>query len=632
MAKINFFKTAIATAVCSMLFAACGDDSSSSPKTENSVESSTSEDDDSSTSKNEIVSISDKAISGVSQKGPFVTGSSVKVFELDENFKQTGKSFTGKIEKDDGAFAIESVELASQYAVLEASGYYRNEVTGEKSAGTITLNAITDLSDREKVNVNLLTHLEYDRAMYLVKHDTMSVVEAKAQAENEIFKAIGIEGDFGNSEDLDIFSKGEGNAALLAISVLMQGDKSEAELTEFLTKFAGDIKEDGTWDDEAAKVELADWALLAETSGKLDSISQNVASWKLGEVPEFKPLINTFWVRVYGLDVCSKEVEGKVVSNPNSKSKLNPDTRFICKAGEWAEASDLEKDTYGWDPGIVGKLHAKEGRFTKTWYVYDFKTKEWRLPKDMEIDTDDHRSVPVGEVQSFHRICTELSEGQPLLVLYEQKFNSDYCTIDDVSGDTIAYNWENGTYEVPSYNFPCEARAFICKDLEWVEVDVIEASLDTLNARLKSVQTESYDGDGFLTSLNQWYKYDAKLGWTFANKLDVAIKSKLGSENNEVAGCTEKKAGDVLSVDDYYVLCVGAQGFTCSAGKCVYTEIYYHWESDYEESMFGKKCSEGNVGEETELEQQVYIEGTDHEVRTIVYKYVCTSDGWEKKE
>ena len=111
-----------------------------------------------------VMAIKNKSITGVSQKGPFVTGSAVKVYELDgKTYAQTGKSFTGKISSDDGKFSVSSVTLASQYALLEADGYFRNEVTGEKSIGKLTLNALTDLSDRKSVNINLLTHLEYER-------------------------------------------------------------------------------------------------------------------------------------------------------------------------------------------------------------------------------------------------------------------------------------------------------------------------------------------------------------------------------------------------------------------------------------------------------------------------------------
>ena len=206
-----------------LTFVACGDDSSASD------------------SKLSDVVVRD-SVSGVSQKGPFVTGSKVELFELDDDYAQTGRSFKGKITSDDGKFSIPNVALVSQYALLEATGYFRSETTGKKSGGTITLNALTDLSDREKVNINLLTHLEYERALYLVGTG-ISVSAAKKQAETEIFKAFEIQGDFANSEDLDIFSKGEGNAALLAISVLMLDDRGcdddpycgQANLTELLS-------------------------------------------------------------------------------------------------------------------------------------------------------------------------------------------------------------------------------------------------------------------------------------------------------------------------------------------------------------------------------------------------------------
>ena len=199
-----------------------------------------------------VVAIKNKSITGFSQKGPFVTGTAVKVYELDgKTYAQTGKSFTGKITSDDGKFKVSNVSLASQYALLEANGYFRNEITGEKSKGAITLYAITDLSDRKNVNINLLTHLEYERVLYLVGTG-INVPAAKKQAETEILNAFGISGKFESSEDLDIFSKGEGNAALLAISVMMLGGpgydsekSSEAELTERLAKFAADIEKDG---------------------------------------------------------------------------------------------------------------------------------------------------------------------------------------------------------------------------------------------------------------------------------------------------------------------------------------------------------------------------------------------------
>lgn len=299
-----------------------------------------------------VVAVDNKTIGGVSQKGPFVTGSAVKLYELDgKTYAQTGRNFTGKIASDDGKFSVSSVTLASQYALLEANGYFRNEVTGGKSSGTVTLNALTDLSDREKVNINLLTHLEYERALYLVSTG-INVPAAKKQAEAEIFNAFGIRGEFDNSEDLDIFSNGEGNAALLAFSVLMLRDLSEADLTELLTKFATDIEKDGSWDDEATKAKIADWAQSWDLTGGLEIIRGNIERWNLGTVPDFEKYVRNFWYANYGLGTCGTENGGEVTATRNELSTTyGTKTRFICKSGAWVEATDFEKDTYLWmDP------------------------------------------------------------------------------------------------------------------------------------------------------------------------------------------------------------------------------------------------------------------------------------------
>ena len=50
-----------------------------------------------------ITAVKDWEVAGVSQKGPFVTGSAVTVQELDGiTLKQTGKSFKGTIKSDKG--------------------------------------------------------------------------------------------------------------------------------------------------------------------------------------------------------------------------------------------------------------------------------------------------------------------------------------------------------------------------------------------------------------------------------------------------------------------------------------------------------------------------------------------------
>lgn len=430
---------------------------SSSSKKDSNESSSSSEKKDSnesssSTEKTPSVVVKDKTISGVSQKGPFVTGSTVKVYELDDNLAQTGNSFTGKINSDDGKFSVNSVSLANKYALLEANGYFRNEITGEKSKSPITLYALTDLSEREKVNVNLLTHLEYERTLYLVNEKEMSVSEAKKQAESEILKAFGIEGKFGSSEDLDIFGSGDGNAALLAISVMLLRDLSEADLTEALTKFAMDIEEDGSWDDEGSIARISMWASEKDLSGELGKIHSNISRWNLGSYPPaFEKYIRNFWYAYFDLDECNKDSEGKVMGSEINHSVTD---RYICKNGVWVYASELEKDTYQWEPGVDGEVRAGD-ILENNHYMYYEPYKRWDYMFSFDIPKDYHFNpkVTYGEMtdsrdQKKYKTVT-IGEGEKAQTWMAENLNyevkkSSMCYDDlskncDVSGRL--YTW-----------------------------------------------------------------------------------------------------------------------------------------------------------------------------------------------
>ena len=335
-----------------------------------------------------IIAINNRQVAGVAQKGPLVTGSTIRLFELDgETYAQTGKGFTGKISSDDGEFSIASVTLGSQYAVLEASGYYRNEVTGKKSVGTITLNAITDLNDRKAVNVNLLTHLEYDRALYLMGKG-MKVSEAKKQAEGEIFNAFGIQGDFANSEDLNIFRMSEGDAALLAFSVLMQSDRNEAELTELLTKFSIDIGKDGEWNDEVTKARIANWAYDVDYYDGFSLIRSNINGWGMDAAIGFEKYVRNFWYVVYGLGPCGAKNKGEVAAVTNELVKIyGTEIRYICKDSVWVEATDIEKDTYLWTAGEDGEIRSGE-IIPKNMYKYDESLGTWLVADQADVALD----------------------------------------------------------------------------------------------------------------------------------------------------------------------------------------------------------------------------------------------------
>lgn len=367
----KFLKLSLSTAC---IFAACGDDGSSGGMAGGSVE-------DQEIIAEEIVTIENKTISGVSQKGPFVEGASVTVQELEgKTLAQTGRSYEGKIKGDRGEFSVDVVNLESQFALLKANGFYLNEVTGKESESQVTLYAFTDLSNRSQVNVNLLTHLEHERSLYLLKNNDLTVKKAKEQAENEILASFGIQGDFGSSEDMNIFGTSDGSAALLAISTLMQSDLKEGAFSKRLADYASDIEADGVWDNEKVQTAIADWAAKTSLKGGLAGIRKNIEDWELSDkVPAFEKYVNNFWWENFKLGTCNSKREGEVKKNGNSSSALK-DMKFICLDGAWMEATDFSKDTHSWKAGKEGDI--KEGDTTGT--VYVFENGGWRVANEIE--------------------------------------------------------------------------------------------------------------------------------------------------------------------------------------------------------------------------------------------------------
>ena len=238
----------------------------------------------------------DLDVAGVSQKGPFATGSIVSVQGVDcKTLELTGEKFTGNVKSDKGDFAIDGVNLKSSCALFEVTGYYLNEVTGKESSDKLSLKALTDLSVRKTVNVNLLTHLEYERLKHLVTVEKMDFAAAKAQAEREVLTSFDIANNVDEFENLNIFEKGDGNAALLAVSVLMQADADVAKLEERTNEVSSAIAKNGLWDDDETKSEVAEWVAAAKENGQIEKIRQNLESLNYAsEIPAFETYVESF--------------------------------------------------------------------------------------------------------------------------------------------------------------------------------------------------------------------------------------------------------------------------------------------------------------------------------------------------
>ena len=186
------------------------------------------------------------SINGNIQKGPFIQGSSITIQPLNSNLKPIGQMFTTQTANDAGLFELDGVN--SKFADIIATGYYFDEVVGKISSSMLTLRSIADLEDGAATNVNILTTLTYNRIKSLVTNDGKDVTEAQNQAEKELYTALGIPADLQPNVScgaMNIANNGEGDGLLLALSAILQDGRSVGELTEYISKFAYDLADDG---------------------------------------------------------------------------------------------------------------------------------------------------------------------------------------------------------------------------------------------------------------------------------------------------------------------------------------------------------------------------------------------------
>lgn len=233
-------------------------------------------------------------VGGKVEKGPFVRGTVIQMQPLDADLDETGESFTSTITDNEGTFTFGSKLLKSPYVKLSASGYYFNEVTGELSKGTLALNAVANLQNAADVNLNILSHLKYQRVMDLVAKDGKSFKEANKQAQEEVLKTFGLE-KYAKT-DVNHFSITSGTdeaAALIAVSSLILYNRSEAQITEYLSQLSEEFAEDGNFS-ETTKLQIRKDMFSLES--KLPQIAENIKKryQEMGKEVAVKNLIYYF--------------------------------------------------------------------------------------------------------------------------------------------------------------------------------------------------------------------------------------------------------------------------------------------------------------------------------------------------
>ncbi len=222
---------------------------------------------------NEVFTPRNFTVTGKVEKGPFVSGSTITIQPMDSKLQVLGSMFNTTITDNLGDFTFGSKEFQAPYAEMMATGYFFNEVKGNLSDGTLVLRALVDLSDNSTVNVNILTHLKYPRIKKLIESGK-SFKEANTQAQKELLEAFGLQKYASkDASQFSIVSGTDESAALLAVSSLLLYNRSEGELTEYLSTLSQEFGNNGAFSETTKAKFKKD---REELASKLNDVQTNV--------------------------------------------------------------------------------------------------------------------------------------------------------------------------------------------------------------------------------------------------------------------------------------------------------------------------------------------------------------------
>ena len=170
-----------------------------------------------------------------------------------------------------------------------------------------------------------------------------------------------------------------------------------------LASLSVDLGDNGVWDNEQQRTQIADWAMKANLDGRLATIRANVEGWGLStsKAPAFEGLVTNFWMTELDVPACTGDSEGKLfaVKKENSAYYAKNDSvyttgdssleRLICAASgdsyAWRFATDIEKDIAAFDDANEGL--AKRGSID-TLNVYVFEGGKWRHGTSLDSRLD----------------------------------------------------------------------------------------------------------------------------------------------------------------------------------------------------------------------------------------------------
>ena len=524
----------------------------------------------------EKVEVDSITVKGFAQKGPFASGTAVTVYGLDSLLEKTKTKFTGKVSGDSGAYSVSKIVLPSQYALVEVSGYYQNEVTGKKTSGSkTTLSALVDLSEGKtvKANVNLFTDLEYARAKHLVLKEKFNVPAAKKRATKELLAIFGGKGDDDlTATALSLSDTTSAGKALLFASILLQGELSASKFGILLGGIEEFFGSTGGLDSAEATAAFADWASKVDSTDNFAAIRENIKKMNLAAiVPDFESALYAFWTNEYGLGACTDSLESTIEKNSNKKSE-NYGAGYACTAKRWHKATALDTELGLCTGKMEGQFKEYKGGKTAEYYVC--KAGSWNKITETQFElkecTEDRDNEYVMTKDSSYFVCSDKQWIELDAVTYELKL----CTEDR--------NMELGkTGKSGSYVCEWDGKNGNWRKASDADVELGVCGTESVTAG-KIYKTKG--GDYYLCASGEWKKSD-QLSYELQDAGECSAEKNLTTFETENIGlyvCDNKEWRKATSLEADLGVCGATEypkgSFKQKGGK------YYVCKNEWKET------------------------------------------------
>lgn len=528
---------------------------------------------DKDTAEVETQKVDSVTVKGVAEKGPFAKGSVVTITGLDSTFALTKNVFKGSVIDDKGNYEVSNVTFESQYAIVEVSGFFLNELTGKKTSGTRNkLSALVDLSGKGEVtaNLNVFTELEKTRALYLVQNEKFNVAAAKNRATKELLEAFGVKEKADLvADELSFADTNSVGEALLTASVAILGNMSPSKLQSRLNDFAEQFEKTGVLFNNTLKAEIADFLSYTDSIDGLSSV-RDVLKSSYGNASSVVANLYDFWVAAYQLPACNDENEETVEKNQNKASKFYG-AGYACTSKRWHKSTALDTEL-----GLCVSKTEGEFKATDDKKFYTCRNGSW----------------------------TEITESAYSLKSCSEKRENEFAN-------------------------PIDGEYYVCSDLQWLPTD-------SLGFELKSrCSDETYDSvktlnkKNYLCEQNEWRlasEAEAVGGICNDAKSDKIVETKDAAyvcNGKKWISCDDSSDGEFFATTGDHaksLACINQEWVSCyeeNNGKIVVDQKLSCEESGW------RKASEGELATE--------LQCTSANDSTFMNGYACVKNGWRKE-